>query len=364
MKKFVCFFLAAALAVLCAAPALADVTAQYNDGKITVSTDEVGFWEISIDNVWVGYWVGNLHPNHTFSMPLEDGEHTVSIFNVDSNSRRQAKFYVGEAAPEATAEPGKEDDGHDSDVTEKPAVTPAPTNTPAPTATPAPKGPVKLNSVSFDKGVMKFNVSGLRGYAEIWLDGVDTGLTLKENGEITLLKVLDGGKHTLALYVPTYDEITLLDFTSAEYAPDAEELRETLESLVKNLAGDNVGAGLSIDSDDSSYVLRVSVDDKNDAILTITKDQLQTLLDQGLNILEYVNGKAALRVDLTKITDDWFKTEEPITAYTFRLVAEDNAAQITVSALTETETVQAEKLVGVTLIRGSQRVNVKQNGIY
>ena len=364
MKKLVSLFLAAALLVLCASGALADVSAKYIDGKVIVSTDEVGFWEISIDGVWMGYWVGNLHPTHTIAMELEDGEHTVSIFNVDANSRIQSTFYVGEV-PEPTEDPGQtggEEGGQDPAVTPKP--TDVPTDTPAPTATPVPKGPVKLESVSYNKGVMKYTVSGLRGYAEIWLDGVNTGLTLKENGDIVLLKILEGGEHTLALYLPAYDEMDKRTFTSAKYAPNAEAVRETLENLVKDLSGETVGSGLAIDMDESSYLVRVSLDNTTDAVLTITKDQLQALLDQGLNIVEYTNGNATLRIDLTQITDEWFKTEEPITAYTFLLVSVDNAAQITVSAVTESETVPAEKLAGITLIQGDRRVNVKENGIY
>ncbi len=360
MKKLFCLFLAAILIAVFAGTALADVTAKYSDGKITVSTDEFGFWEISIDGVWVGYWVGHLHPNHTFSMQLEDGEHTVSIFNVDANKRVQSKFTVGEAAEETTApeQDGQEEGGND------PAVSPKPTDTPAPTATPAPKGPVKLNSVSYDKGVMKYSVSGLRGYAEIWLDGENTGMTLKDNGEISLLKVLNGGSHTLALYLPAFDEVDSRTFTSAEYAPDAEAVRETLESLVKSLSGETLSIQPVMDQDESSYLARLAPDGTADAVLTITKDQLQALLEQGLNIVEYANGSAALRIDLTRITDEWFKTEEPITAYTFMLTAVDNAAQITVSAVTETGNVQAEKLEGITLIQGGRRVNVKGNGIY
>ena len=93
-------------------------------------------------------------------------------------------------------------------------------------------------------------------------------------------------------------------------------------------------------------------------------ESIEALLDQGLNVIEYSNGKATLRIDLTQITDEWFKTEEPITAYTFLLIAVDSAAQVTVSAVTETENVQAEKLAGITLIQGGRRVIVKENGIY
>ncbi len=361
MKKLLSLLLAGLLLAVCSSAALADVSASYSDGKVTVSTDEYGFWEITIDSEWVGYWVGHLHPSHTFSMKLEDGEHKVRIFCPDEARTVTSTFWVGDAQPSDApdAEPTARPDANpDAEPADESGVNPEPT------ATPEPTGPVMLNGVSYATGVLKLQVSGLRRYAEVWMDGENTGLTVTENGEVSLIKLLDEGEHTLALYVPAYDELDSADFSAAAFTPKAEALRDVIPSLVKNEAGEILGSGLVIDRDEISYLLRVSVDSKSDAVLTIEKEQLQALLDQGLNIIEYVNGKAALRIDLTKISDEWFETEAPVTAYRFFLLAGEEGTEVTVSARTETENVPASFLAGITLIRGSERVAVKENGVY
>ncbi len=353
MKKLFCLLLAALLLAACMGSALADVYASYSDGKVTVSTDEYGFWEITIDSEWVGYWVGHLHPSNTFSMPLEDGEHKVHIFCPDEGRTITSTFWAGDAQPA---------DAPDAEPTARPDA--GPTVKPEPTAAPEPEGPVKLNGVSYAKGVVKMQVSGLRRYAEVWMDGENTGLTVTENGEVSLLKLLDEGEHTLALYVPAYDEVDSADFSAAAFSPSAETLRDVISVLVKNEAGDVLGSGLAIDKDEISFVLRVSMDNKSDACLTIDKEQLRALLNQGVNVIEYANGEAALRIDLTKITDGWFETEAPVTAYRFFLLAGKEGTEVTVSARTETENVPASFLAGITLIRGGERVAVKENGVY
>lgn len=343
MKKLVCLLLAAVLALIMMSAALAGVEASYKDGKVTVSTDEEGFWEITIDDEWIGHWIGSGHPSYTYAMELEDGEHVAIITN--GGQRRSVTFWVGEPQPG-----GAQD-----------TAAPETHETPAPAA---PQGPVKLDSAAYATGVVRFQVSGLRGYAEIWLDGVNTGLTVNENGEQCIVKLLSEGEHTLALYVPAYDEVDTASFSAAEFSPKAEVLREILSTLIKNEAGELLGCGLSIDRNETSYLLRVSVDNKADAILTIGKEQLQALLDQGLNLIEYVNGKASLHIDLTKIDDAWFDTEEPIIAYCFVLIPDEAETQVTVYAETEEEYVEAGAFTGVTLIRDGKRTVVKQNGAY
>ena len=340
MKKLVCLLLAAQLLAVWAGVSLADVSASYSNGKLTVATDEQGFWEITVDDEWIGYWVGGTLPINTIPMNLEDGEHTVIISNPDENRTLSVAFWVGD---------------------QQPASTPQPT----PAAAPELQGPVKLESVRYAKGVIRFRISGLRDDAEIWLDGVYTGADATENGEGSLLRLLTAGEHTLDLYLPTYHESDGKSFSAAGFRPDAEALRATLESLVKNEAGETVASGLSIDRNDESYLLRVSVDSKSDTILTIGKDQLQALLDQGLNVIEYAAGKTALRIDLTRITDQWFSVVVPVTAYAFTLTPQADGTEVTVSALTEESgAVAASALAGLTLIRNGESTAVESNGIY
>lgn len=357
MKKPVCLLLTVLLLALWTGSCLADITAAYRNGRVTVAADEEGFWEITIDSEWTGYVLNKGHSSVSIPMKLEDGQHTVKLYNPDNGRHLTAAFEVeaGQGSP-ATAVPAGPGG--------QPTAAPRPTKTPQPSKTPVPKGPVKVNSVSYKKGVITVQVSGLRGYAEVWIDGGNTGLTVTENGETRLTRVLSEGKHTLALYSPAYNETDKKTFSAVRFQPDAEALRPVLNSLVKDEAGETLDGGAAIDQDETSYVLRVSVDSVPHAVLTLGQDQLRALLNQGLNAVECVNGSAVLRVDLTKLTDQWFDTELPVAAYTFALEILDTGARVTAAALTESGNVEASALTGVTLTRNGKRVSVKHNGIY
>ena len=436
MKKLICLLLAALLTLMLLSAALAGVEAYYQDGKVTLTTGEEGFWEVSIDGKPINRWVGSGHPTGVYPMALEDGEHTAAIDN--GKQTLTAVFWVGDEQPQAeNAEPegatwmenisytdgavtfqvsglrGYAEiwiDGVNTSVTvykdgeqrlEKPlsegghtlalylpaydevvaadfsaadfsAGAPADQDEPE-TETPAdpkmlasaePEGDALLENVVYATGVVSFQVSGLRGYAEIWIDGANTGATVKENGEQCVVKLLSEGGHTLALYLPAYDEAITVDFTAVSFSPKAEALREILSALVKNEAGEVLGSGLAIDMNEISYLLRVSVDNKKDAVLTLTREQIAALLEQGLNLIEYVNGNASLRVDLTKVTNEWFGTEAPVSAYCFVLIPGENGARVTVYATTGEGNVEADAFSGLTLISGGKRVTVKQNGVY
>ena len=337
MKKLACFVLTILLLAVWQGVSLADVSASYDNGNLTVSTDEQGFWEITVDDEWIGYWVGRALPNSTIPMKLAEGEHTVTISNPDENRTLTISFWVGEN-PAADAS--------------------------QPTSTADSKGPIKLESARYAKGVITIRLSGLRSCAEIWLDEEYTGINVTENGETSLLQVLSAGEHTLTLIVPDDAETDSKPVLAVSFHPDGQTLRAALTDLVKNEAGETLSSGLSIDMDDESYLLRVSVDGKPGAVLTIGKDQLKALLDQGLNVIEYVNGKSALRIDLTQITDRWFDASAPVTAYAFSLTAQEDGVQVTVEAQTEKGAVEASALAGITLIQNGERTIVESNGIH
>ena len=331
MKKFARLLLAALLAAVWTGGSLAEVSADYREGKLYVTTDEKGFWEIFIDNEWVGYWVGDRQPTAAIPTELGEGEYTVTIYNSDENRYEYAKVQVTESQPDAAPEA---------------------------------QGSVKLENVRYAKGVLTFQVSGLRGLAEIWLDGAPLGVNIKEDGEKSLLRLLSAGEHSLTVYLPAQDELDSQPVTAESFLPDAEAVRPALETLVENEAGEPIPCGLAIDRDEAGFLLRVSVDNKPGAVLAVGGGQLQTLLDQGLNVIEYRTGKAALRIDLTQITDPWFDTAAPVTACTFALAAREDGVQVTVSALTADGTVEAGALTGVALIRGDERVDVPRSGVY
>ena len=352
MKKLVCLLLAVLLLAACAGAALADISAVYRNGKVTVSTSEGGFWEITIDTEWTGRWVGTGMNQTTFSMKLEEGEHQVIIFNPDTGQQQSAAFQAG-AGSDVSAPPA------DPAGAPQPAVTDVPPSGGGAEA----QGPVRLSGVTYAKGVVKFRANGIRGYAEVWLDGRNTGLVLTENGAQSLVKLLRRGDHTLAVYLPTSNEMDSVSFFAADFIPDAEAQREAAQGVVvKDRAGETVDSVITVDMDETGCLLCVSAE--NGAVLILPKEQVKALLDQGLNMAEYGNGKSALRVDLTKITDAWFDAQAPVTAYCFVLDDGDDGTRVNVYAAAEAGDAEAETLTGVTLIREDQRVIVKRNGVY
>ncbi len=301
------------------------MTASYSGGQLTVSTDELGFWEVFVDSEWTGYWIGSKIPSRTIPMPLEEGSHTVSILNTDDNRTQAVTVMASENQPE-------------------------------------PQGPVKLEAADYSKGVLTLQVSGLRDRAEVWLDGKSIGAEVTENGETKLLQLLSAGEHAVTLYLPAYDETDVKSVAAGSFRPDAEALRPILESLVKNAAGETVASGLAIDRDGVTFLLRVTVDNKPGAMLTIGQDQLRALLDQGLNVIEYAAEKAVLRIDLTRIASQWFSGSAAVCS--FALAAQENGVQVTATAETESGDAETGAWTGVTLIRNDERVAVESSGIY
>ena len=130
MKKWICFAAAALVTMSLICPALA-VEAVYNDGKVTVSTESSGFFEILVDGIFVGRWVGTGMPRNTFVMELEPGEHRVRIYCPDDGSSETNTFIV--EGPEQ-----EEEQPTEAPATEAPVADPTATPDPAAPATEAP----------------------------------------------------------------------------------------------------------------------------------------------------------------------------------------------------------------------------------
>ena len=62
-------------------------------------------------------------------------------------------------------------------------------------------------------------MSGLRGYAEIWIDGLNTGFIVDQPGSHSIQRALSAGYHILSLYAPTTNEMSSIDFY-ARFFPD------------------------------------------------------------------------------------------------------------------------------------------------
>lgn len=390
MKRLVCALLAAMMLFSMAGMAAAEVSAVYEGDKMTVTTDDQGFFEILIDGVNTYRWVGTGMPGNTFYWELEDGEHSLVLLSLEDGAiGSSASFWKGEApaetqAPaeselpsqESTAQPALEPTAAPAQNVE--AQTPVPTAEPTaeptqePTAAPtdAPKGPVKIESVLYQDGQVQFEVSGLRGYAEVWLDGKNTGRSVNTNGANAVEAALATGAHTLMLYAPAVNEVDEKTF-DAVFVPDMTQVSpEALGSLVKAADGKALAYTVSYSTSEAETVLIFAAEEAentNEELgLYLSDSLIRLFLDLGFTSAGLENGNTQLIFDLKQISPSWFDTDKAIWYYVFSTCPlSAYGAQVNVSAQTSsTETIDAVSYTGVKLVRGGNSTFVASNGVY
>ncbi|MBR3742650.1 MAG: hypothetical protein IKN04_19715 [Clostridia bacterium] len=273
MKKIACLLLAAIL-VIAVGTALADgisVSASYDNGTLTVSTTASGYFTISVDGTGTRRSLTPSVPSLSFSYPLEDGIHTVTIES-DVIGSASTSLRVG-AAP--TVAPSVDPTvAPSTDPTVEPTVAPTVAPTVEPTA--APVGPVKISGTpSYQNGVIYFTVSGLTGYrAEVWLDGSATGKSVG-NGSQTLSKRLEEGTHTLTVvYLDEQDSKTFTVKATTPTITGSYTKAGVIEFTVSNLNTnseiwlDGNATGKAVDKD-GSYTLNKTLECETTHTLTV-----------------------------------------------------------------------------------------------
>ncbi len=387
MKKTACMLLALLLAFSASSAALA-ASVSYQDGKVTVIQQD-GTYMILIDGVNTGKWVGKGMPSNTFDYPLEEGtEHQLVLLSLagDGNIGAMESFWAGptpEPTPEPTlaptaapteapsavptAEPTAEPSAKPAaEASEEPAVTPEPEPTAEPT--PAVKGPVRIESASYEDHVLSLVISGLRGYAEIWIDSKNTGFIVKENGPFSLNRTLPAGNHTVSLYAPAYNEVDTAAFY-ARFSPDPELSNiAALGTLLKTGEGAEIAYRLAYTSDGNGAVMVLTAGDgaENGLNLYLSESLLDKLKSSGVSYVRLVSGGAELEIQLDMINPSLFATEKAIWYYVFSISPmPDGSYRVNVAAQTSvTDLMNAGYYSGVTLIRDGEAYPVILNGFY
>ena len=365
MKKTTCALLALLILLSAAGSALA-ASVSYADGKVTVSQQN-GIYMIMIDGQSTGKWVGSGMPSVTFDYPLEEGtQHQLVLLSLagDGNIGAMETFWAG-PSPAPTQEP-------------TPAPTQAPTEAPteepteAPTAEPTPgiQGPVQIESVSYADQALSLTIAGLRGYAEIWIDGQNTGFIVKENGDFSLDKPLSAGNHTVSLYVPAYNEVDSADFfVHFVPSPDITDAA-ALGALLKNDAGDQINYNVAYTSDESGVLMILSAAGISGAAdgmnLYLSEDLLGKLKNNGVSRVSLLYGSVELRIRLDAVKPSLFATDKAIWYYVFSFsLTPDGLYRVNVAAQTSlTDRMDAGEYAGVTLIKGGEEITVEENGLY
>ncbi len=390
MKKVI-FALAATLLFTFAFTALAN-SVEYKDGQIFVSASSSGYFEIYVDGTHTYKWVGGSRPSTSFKWDLNDGEHTLTLYSSEGSGTYNIKFYVGDTTDTPASEPTfAPTDAPTDSPTAEPTVSPtagptgaptvkpsdaptvepadkptdAPTDAPTaeptfspsvePTATPEPlpNGPVSIIYAEYSDGVLTYHVEGLRGYAEIWVDGKDTGRIVRKNGEHTFSIPLNDGEHTLSLYAPGVDEIDRYTFScdSSVYGITVEN--ENRESVPYQTAQ---GAGI--------LIITALTDADKELSLVLPCGDLEKLAADGVVTLLYIHGRAQLRIDVGIFDSSAFGTAGGINSYAFSTLYNDGKILVNTYARSDNGDIAPEgELSGITLLGDSEKT-VKQNGEY
>ena len=285
MKKLL-VLLALILAATFFSAAMAS-SASYQDGYVTVSTEREGFYEIHIDGRSTNRWVGHLKPTNTFKFELTEGTHKVVLFSPDTGAAVNIYITVGGSGdpvnPTPTEKP--QDDKKDSgDATPE---------TVEPEQTPYPDSPFTFLYVQYDGGTIEYAFYGLKGYAEISIDGENTGRIVKKNGDHSLNWQLEDGDHKIDLYAVKTDELISFSFTA------------------ENVVLDNARYGITVnDAEGNSQPFELGYE-KNTMIILLGDEQCKKIAfptasmplmsEDGLEVIRIVLGESSYDLRLNEL---------------------------------------------------------------
>ena len=362
MKKAITAFLIALIIMSLCGSALA-VSVTYNNGKVTVSGSDAGFYEIIIDGVNTYHWVGTGMASNTFAWELEEGEHTVRLYSPDGDGSSYDTFYVGKKADmtayyengvlhvstktkadfkilvdnvdtnmtlspaepiisfpyELTAGEHKvkiqsENDGSATvRITVKSGATPKPGTSPEPTATPVPDPDHTVHTPVTVPGVEPTCTK----------DGLTEGIMCAEGGEILApQQVIPALGHRYRVESSSKTNVTYCCVRCGKTlrAYPNEAVPNRYGKIVKNLDGAVLNyQAVPAKNDGSTIVLKL--DQAADAaVLTLENSLIPQIIREGYTKVEIVKGDFDAVVELNKISSSWFSVKGAVENYAFTLV--------------------------------------------
>ena len=301
MKKLICILAAAMMIALSVSAAYA-VDATYHDGKVTVSTGDSGFYEILIDGMGTGRWVGTGMPSNTFRWELKNGEHTVRLYSPDGDPGSSATFTVS--------------DGTAAEHTDQ------------------------------SNGVAQ----------EDQKDGKSDAVNVISAAEPTCTKngVTAEGE-TIPALGHRYAVVNHNDTTNFyECMRCGSKLQAGIKDPVQNRYGNII-----LDENGAAAGYKAAPDKDTERTMTFTLDQaaeqftlmldnslIMQIIRDGFTQVKIVNGEKETVIDLYQISPNWFSTSEKVDNYNFSV---DSEGQVAVETLVNGETLAAEDFTGVTV---------------
>lgn len=276
----VCLIVVIALLVCFTWSALAS-SAIYNDGYLTVSTERTGFFEIHVDGRLTYRWVGDRMPVNTFKFALSEGTHTVTLYSPDTGAVTNITIVVGESGQNNTSIPDSKKDEQTS------AGDNGGTNTDPDTEkenkVEYPDKPFTIISTEYVSGAITYSFYGLHGYAEIFVDGENTGRIVRKNGEHKLNMELEEGVHELKLYAVKTNELVKTTFDVDNKA----SINSRYEIKVVN--ADEEEMEYSLEYEDNKLIIRIENFQETKKI-TYPATSLNLMQEDGFTQLTIISG--------------------------------------------------------------------------
>lgn len=299
MKRAFIFILIIFTVLFTSTAFAADAT--YQNGIITVSTGDSGFFEILIDGVGTGRWVGTGMPSNTFSWELAEGKHTVRLYSPDGDAGSSVSLVVGNAD---TVQSGNES-----------------------------------NSDSTDDLSLKEDAAAVIVAVEPTC--IENGIS--EDGQVI---VALGHRYV----VVSHNDTTNFFECKRCGAKFQAGLKDAVQNRYGNIILDGEGAVADYKAapgKENETVMTFTLDQEAEKIVvTLDNSLIMQIMREGSSQVEIVNGKTVTVIDLYQISPSWFNTAEKVETYIFTV---DSEAQITVQTMVNGELLAAETFAGVTV---------------
>ena len=150
------------------------------------------------------------------------------------------------------------------------------------------------------------------------------------------------------------------------YWIDNPHSRSLIDGLVRDGLGQPVDYTAGVSRVEGKRILTVMPDPiEGEAGLYLTPDQVALWLRQGVDTVAFNPDFAALEIDLSAITPEWFSLDDAeIDFFVFTLALAEDGVEVRVEAMKGDEKTPADAFSGVTLLLGDQEINLTENGVY
>ena len=150
------------------------------------------------------------------------------------------------------------------------------------------------------------------------------------------------------------------------YWIDNPHSRSLIDGLVRDGLGQPMDYTAGVSRVEGKRILTVMPDPiEGEVGLYLTPDQVALWLRQGVDTVAFNPDFAALEIDLSAITPEWFSLDDAeIDFFVFTLALAEDGVEVRVEAMKGDEKTPADAFSGVTLLLGDQEINLTENGVY